>query len=190
MGNMLLNLVKKKGKDQMTNIPTSFWDLEADDIQGKKIKFSELKGKKLYLIVNVASACGLTNSNYRQLKKFHKQYNEHGLHIMGFPCNQFKQQESGCNADIEEVVRTKFKIQFQMFSKIEVNGQNCHPVYKFLRRNSDLWIDKEGKAKEIPWNFAKFLVNADGNVVKYYSSEITPKTFQGEIEEILEYKKE
>lgn len=188
MGSMLFKLVKKKGKDQMTDIPGSFWDLEATDIQGKKVKFSELKGKKLYLLVNVASACGLTNSNYRQLKKFHDQYNEHGLHIMGFPCNQFKEQESGCEADIEEVVRTKFKIKFQMFSKIEVNGQNCHPVYKFLRRNSDLWIAKEGKAKEIPWNFAKFLVDADGKVIKYFSSEVPPNDFRGEVENIIKYK--
>lgn len=88
----LLNLVKKKGKDQMDNIPKSFWDLEANDIKGEKVKFSDLKGKKLFIVVNVASACGLTNSNYRQLKKFHDKYHEHGLHIIGFPCNQFKGQ--------------------------------------------------------------------------------------------------
>lgn len=188
MGGAIFKLLKKKGKDEMKDIPSSFWDLEANDIQGNLVKFSDLKGKKLFILVNVASACGLTNSNYRQLKKFHDKYNEHGLHIMGFPCNQFKGQESGCEADIEDVVRNKFKIKFQMFSKIEVNGQECHPVYKFLRRNSELWDEKTGKAQEIPWNFAKFLVNADGNVIQFYSSEIKPNTFKDEIERILEYK--
>lgn len=185
MGNILLNLVKKTGKDQMTNIPETFWELEANDIQGNKVNFVDLKGAKLFLIVNVASACGLTNKNYRQLKKFHDQYHEQGLHIIGFPCNQFKGQESQCDADIEETIKTKFKIKFQMMSKIEVNGQDCHPVYKFLRANSPLWDESTKKAQEIPWNFTKFLVDSEGKVVKYYPPEIPPNDFREEVEEYL-----
>lgn len=185
MGNAILNMIKKKGHDQMTNVPGTFWELEANDIQGNHVNFADLKGAKLYLVVNVASACGLTNKNYRQLKKFHDQYHEQGLHIIGFPCNQFKGQETQCDADIEETIRTKFKIKFQMMSKIEVNGQNCHNVYKYLRANSPLWNEKKKQAGEIPWNFTKFLVDANGNVVKYYPPEIPPNDFREEVEGYL-----
>ena len=101
---------------------------------------------KLFLVVNVASACGLTSSNYRQLKKMHVELESKGLHIMGFPCNQFMGQESKCEADIEKVLRDKFKIKFQVFSKIEVNGPKCHPVYSYLRQNSELFDPKTGKS--------------------------------------------
>ena len=185
MGNHLLKLVKKRGKDEMKDIPETFWELSEKDIHGNLVEFKDLKGKKVYLIVNVASACGLTNSNYRQLKKFHDKYADQGLHIMGFPCNQFKNQESKCEAEIEEILRTKFKIKFQVFSKIEVNGNNCHPLYKYLRRNSELWDEKEKKAREIPWNFAKFILNADGKVVKFYDSGVTPNEFKDELEAML-----
>ena len=185
MGGALFKLVKKKGSDQMTNVPQTFWELECNDIQGKPVKFEELKGKKLYLMVNVASACGLTDKNYKQLKKFHDEYEAKGLHIIGFPCNQFRDQETQCDADIEETIRTKFKIKFQMMSKIEVNGQNCHPIYKYLRANSPLWDAKTKKAKEIPWNFTKFLVDSSGKVVKYYPPEIPPNDFRAEVEGYL-----
>ena len=185
MGQAIFKMLKKKGKDKMNDIPKSFWDLKANDIQGNEVAFSSLKGKKLFILVNVASACGLTNKNYRQLKKFHDKYEESGLHIMGFPCNQFRGQETQCDADIEETIKNKFKIKFQMMSKIEVNGQECHPVYKFLRANSELWNADSGTAQEIPWNFAKFLVNEEGEVVKFYSSEVAPKDFEGEMRVML-----
>ena len=89
---------------------------------------------------------------------------------MGFPCNQFMGQENKCEADIEKVIEKKFQISFQIFSKIEVNGTNCHPLYNLLRTNSELYDPKTGLAQEIPWNFAKFLVDKKGKVLRFYTS--------------------
>ena len=94
-------------------------------------------------------------------------------------------QEKQCDLDIEKFVKEKFKIDFKMFSKIEVNGDDCHPLYKFLRRNSTLHDPKTGTTKEVPWNFAKFLVNSEGKVVGYYSSDVKPNTFRPTVEELL-----
>lgn len=206
MGNCLFNCVKKKKKEKLQTKPDNFFTLQATDLYFNTIHFSDyLKPKsehetiqtgskpplmpetppKLFLIVNVASACGLTSSNYTQLKKMHAELAPQGLHIMGFPCNQFMGQESKCEADIEEVLQTKFKIKFQIFSKIEVNGTNCHPVYQYLRQHSELYDPKTGTSKQIPWNFAKFLVNPQGKVLKFYSSEVKPNTFKQEIVELL-----
>ena len=142
----------------------------------------------MFLIVNVASACGLANKNYRQLKEFHSDYEDAGLHIMAFPCNQFMGQESSCEKDILKFVTDKFAVKFQMYSKIEVNGVNCHPLYKFLRSNSTLHDPNSKKSKEVPWNFAKFLVSEEGKVIGYYNSDTYPDSFRKRLESLLEIK--
>lgn len=206
MGGCLFSCVKKNKKEKLGSKPGNFFELEATDLYFNKVYFSDfLKPKseyqtvqtgnkpplmpenppKLFLIVNVASACGLTGSNYTQLKRMHAELQSQGLHIMGFPCNQFMGQESKCEADIEKVLQTKFKIKFQVFSKVEVNGANCHPVYQYLRQNSELFDAKSGQSKQIPWNFAKFLIDRNGKVIKFYSSEIKPNTFKQEIIDLL-----
>ena len=176
----------KSGKDKMADVPASFFDTKVNDIYGKPVNFADFKGKyKGYIVVNVASACGLTDGNYRQLVKFHDQYHEKGLKILGFPCNQFKGQENSCDLDVAEFVKTKYGVKFDMFTKIEVNGLNCHPLYRFLRRNSSLFNPKTGEAQEIEWNFAKFILDAEGKVVAYKGPTDKPETFRPIIEELL-----
>ena len=178
--------VFKKGKEKLAPVDFGFFDMKINDIQGKEVDFASFKGQyKAYIVVNVASACGLTDANYRQLAKFHEQYGPQGLKILGFPCNQFHGQENACELDIAEFVRTKFNVKFDMFSKIEVNGQNCHPLYKFLRRNSELFDPKTGESKEIEWNFAKFILDKDGKVVAFKGPTEKPESFRAQIELLL-----
>ena len=177
--------VFKNKKEALSDIPQTFWELSAKDIHGEMVNFADYQGKaKAFIIVNVASACGLTNNNYRQLQKFHEQYHDQGLEIWGFPCNQFRAQENKCEADIEHFVKTKFKVDFKMFSKIEVNGEDCHPLYKYLRYNSPLRTS-DGAIKEVPWNFGKFVLGSDGKVLRYYEPTTKPNEFREYIEALL-----
>ena len=178
--------VFKNGEDKLDDVPKSFFDLKMKDIRGEQVDFNSYRGKhKAFIIVNVASACGLTDANYRQLAKMHEEYGPKGLQIMGFPCNQFKEQENECELDIEKFIREKFNVKFQMFSKIEVNGKNCNQLYRYLRRNSELWDEKKGTAKEIQWNFAKFVLDAEGKVVAFKEPTTKPNEFKPLIEELL-----
>ena len=176
----------KSGSEKLEPVNKGFFDFTMTDIKGNPVNFESFRGKyKAYIIVNVASACGLANANYTQLAKFHDQYESLGLKILGFPCNQFNGQENKCELDIEEFVRTKFNIKFDMFSKIEVNGPNCHPLYKFLRRNSELYDPKTDTCKEIEWNFVKFIVNQNGKVVAFKAATDKPDSFRPMIEQLL-----
>ena len=104
---------------------------------------------------------------------------------MAFPCNQFRDQEPGPESQIKAFAREKYGAQFPLFSKIEVNGPNAHPVYQYLRRNSELYNEAEQVAGEIPWNFAKFLVNAEGKVVKYWGPQSDPESTLDEVRKLL-----
>ena len=108
----------------------------------------------------MASKWGLTDKNYKQLVQIYNQYSDQGLQILAFPCNQFGNQEPGSPQDIEDFARGKYGVQFPIFEKIDVNGKKTHPIYAYLRNNSQLYDAKKKTAKEIPWNFAKFLVNS------------------------------
>ena len=191
MGNCIGNMCFfKKGKEKY-EVPKdqTFFGFKMKDIHGNEIDFSSFKGKyKAFLVVNVASACGLTGTNYRQLAKFHDEFESKGLKILGFPCNQFLGQENKCDLDIAEFVRTKFKVKFDMFSKIEVNGENCHPLYRFLRVNSSLYDPNTGECKQIKWNFTKFILNRQGEVVLYKEPNDKPESFRLEIENLLKNK--
>ncbi|KAL9662565.1 hypothetical protein QQ045_027398 [Rhodiola kirilowii] len=138
---------------------SSIYDFTVKDIRGSDVSLSEYKGKIL-LIVNVASKCGLTNSNYKELNVIYEKYKSHGLEISAFPCNQFGGQETGSNEDIQEVACTRFKAEFPLFDKVEVNGKNAAPLFKFLKsQKGGVFGDA------IKWNFTKFLVDKEGKVV-------------------------
>ena len=112
-------------------------------------------------------------------------YSDQGFEIFAFPCNQFMKQEPGSDADIKKFAEAR-GVKFPMFSRIEVNGLECHPVYKFLRTTSELWREKGQVAKNIPWNFAKFVINSEGKVVGYFDPKQEPKDCVEMIEKLLE----
>ncbi|RYR17767.1 hypothetical protein Ahy_B03g062450 [Arachis hypogaea] len=146
----------------------SIYDFTVKDINGNDVSLNQYTGKVL-LIVNVASQCGLTQTNYKELNVLYKKYKDQGLEILAFPCNQFAGQEPGNKEEIREVVCTKFKAEFPIFDKVEVNGKNAAPLYKYLK-------DQKGGifGDGIKWNFTKFLVSKDGKVVERYAPTTSP----------------
>ncbi|KAA3454992.1 putative glutathione peroxidase 4 [Gossypium australe] len=138
------------------------------DIRGNDVSLSDYSGK-VVLIVNVASKCGLTQSNYKELNVLYEKYKNQGFEILAFPCNQFAGQEPGTNEQIQEVACTMFKAEFPIFDKVEVNGKNAAPLYKFLKSEKGGYF---GDA--IKWNFTKFLVNKEGKVVERYAPTTSP----------------
>lgn len=146
----------------------SVYDFSATDIDGNARSLGEFRGKVL-LIVNVASACGLT-PHYAGLQKLHETYASKGLVVLGFPCNQFGKQEPGTEAQIKEFCETRFHVAFPMFAKIDVNGAARHPLYAWLTSAA---TQPDG-AGDIKWNFAKFLVGRDGAIVARFAPTIEP----------------
>ncbi|AHH12542.1 Glutathione peroxidase -like protein bsaA [Borrelia hermsii YBT] len=135
--------------------------------------------RKVLLIVNVASDCSYTNQ-YQDLEVLYKIYKRRGFLILGFPCNQFGFQEPGSNNEILKFCRTVYNVSFPIFSKIDVNGENAHPLYRYLREKSP----EEFKG-DIRWNFTKFLINREGNVVGRYTPKIAPIKMKDDIEKWL-----
>ncbi|KAL8138918.1 hypothetical protein V2J09_004919 [Rumex salicifolius] len=157
----------------------SIYDLSVQDANGNNVSLDSYKGKVL-LIVNVASKCGMTNSNYAELNELHKKYKDQGLQILAFPCNQFGDEEPGSNEQILVFVCTRFKSEFPIFDKIEVNGENAAPLYKLLK------LGKWGIfGDDIQWNFAKFLVDRDGQVVGRYYPTTSPLSLEYDIQKLL-----
>lgn len=158
----------------------SFYDLSAISLKGKEISMADYKGK-VVLVVNTASKCGFT-PQLEGLQALYDQYKDKGLVIIGFPCNQFANQEPGDEKSIEGGCMLNYGVTFQMFSKIDVNGENEHPVYTWLK------AQKNGKGtfgNAIKWNFTKFLLNKEGEVVGRYGSVVTPKKLEAEISKLL-----
>jgi len=153
----------------------SFYDLSAVSIQGEKISMNEFKNKTV-LVVNTASKCGLT-SQLKGLEILYKKYQEKNFVILGFPCNQFGNQEPGDEKSITQGCLLNYGVTFPMFSKIEVNGKNTHPVFQFLKRNK-----KGFTGGKIKWNFTKFLINTNGIPVKRFA----PVTHPEKIDKYLE----
>ena len=141
---------------------SSAHDFSAPSISGQDTSLSEFKGKTL-LVVNVASACGLT-PQYEGLQALHAQYAERGLAVLGFPCNQFGAQEPGSEEEIQHFCSSRFGIEFPLFSKIEVNGPERHPLYQFLI----------GDGEDISWNFEKFLIDDQGQTIARFSPRTAP----------------
>jgi len=141
---------------------SSAHDFSAPSISGQDTSLAEFKGKTL-LVVNVASACGLT-PQYEGLQALHAQYAERGLAVLGFPCNQFGAQEPGSEEEIQQFCSSRFGVEFPLFSKIEVNGPKRHPLYQFLI----------GDGEDISWNFEKFLIDDKGQTIARFSPRTAP----------------
>ena len=139
-----------------------FYQFTAKNIEGMTISMEEYKGKTL-LIVNTASKCGLT-PQFRGLQELYQNYKDKGLVILGFPCNQFANQEPGDEKSIAEDCMVNWGVAFPMFSKIEVNGNNAHPIYKYLKKELGGVL-----GSKIRWNFTKFLIDSNGEPVKRFS---------------------
>ena len=166
---LLVGLTAKKSNDQVekSKAIASFYDLKATSIDGKEINFEQFKGKKV-LIVNTASACGYTYQ-YEGLQKLHDLYGE-DVAVLGFPANDFMFQERGSDSDIADFCEKNYGVTFQMFSKITTRGKNQSPIYTWLT-NKDLngWNEKKPT-----WNFCKYLINEDGDLVAFFDKSIKP----------------
>ncbi|KAL3077611.1 hypothetical protein niasHT_036996 [Heterodera trifolii] len=159
----------------------SIYEFSAKDIDGNETSFGKYRGKVL-LVVNVASNCGFTDSNYSQLKQLLDKYKSKGLEIAAFPCNQFNNQEPGCAIDIKDFVTKKYNFEPDLYDKIDVNGPNEHPIYAYLKsvQGGILGFDA------IKWNFTKFLIDKNGKAVERYAPTKEPKNIEKEIEKLLE----
>lgn len=155
-----------------------FYDLKTKTPSGKVIKMTEFKDKAV-LIVNTATKCGLA-PQFDGLEKLHETYGKDGLVVLGFPCNQFLNQEPESNKTVEEACRINHGVTFQLTEKVDVNGKNTDPIFKFLK-------DKLGGTlgSAIKWNFTKFLVNPQGKPFKRYAPTTTPEEIEGDIKKIL-----
>lgn len=153
----------------------SFYDIDLVKIDGTLQKMDVYRGKTL-LIVNVASQCGYT-PQYEGLQALYGKFKERGFVVLGFPCNQFGQQEPGGEAEIEQFCTSKFSVTFPLFAKIDVNGANAHPLYQYLKSEKPGILGTEA----IKWNFTKFLVGADGTVLTRYAPGDKPETIEADL---------
>ena len=158
--------------------PTSIYDLEFTDNRGNRVSLADYSGKPI-LIVNTASKCGFTPQN-EGLQKLNEEFREQGLIVLGFPCDQFAHQEPGNDQEIDEFCKVNFGVDFPLSQKVNVNGKNAHPIFKFLKENS-----KSLLGGTVKWNFTKFLISHDGKSIKRYSPNTTPENIRTDVLEIL-----
>ena len=157
----------------------SIYDFSVDDIHGKPVKLDDYRDRVL-LIVNTASKCGFT-PQYKGLETLYKKFHGKGLDVLGFPCNQFGAQEPGSEDEIAQFCEVNYGVTFPLFAKVEVNGANAAPVYKYLKAERPGLLGSEA----IKWNFTKFLVDRKGNVLARYAPNDTPESMAGDIEKAL-----
>jgi len=157
---------------------TTIHEFSATSIDGIERQLVDYKGK-VVLVVNTASQCGFTGQ-YKGLEELYRTYADRGLVVLGFPCDQFGHQEPGDEEEIATFCERNFGVTFPLFSKIDVNGPDAHPLYQWLRSEQGGMI-----GDKIRWNFTKFLVDTDGNVVSRYGSTTTPDQIAGDIEALL-----
>ncbi|MBR6236229.1 MAG: glutathione peroxidase [Firmicutes bacterium] len=156
----------------------SVYDFVMKDAEGNDVSLADYKGKVL-LIVNTATGCGFT-PQYNGLEELYEKYRDKGFEILDFPCNQFGEQAPGTDAEITEFCTINFGVSFKQFSKIDVNGENEAPLYTYLKG------EKGGiLGTKIKWNFTKFLVDREGNVVERYAPTVTPERMEPKITELL-----
>ncbi|RIV47263.1 glutathione peroxidase [Flagellimonas pelagia] len=156
----------------------TFYDFEAERLDGNMESMAIYKGKTV-IVVNTASKCGLT-PQYEGLEKLYETYKDQGLVILGFPCNQFGGQEPGTTDEIQEFCQLNYGVSFPMFAKIEVNGKNTHPIFKYLKSELSGLL-----GSNIQWNFTKFVVDKKGTPVKRFAPISTPESMEDYIKEIL-----
>jgi glutathione peroxidase len=157
----------------------SIYDFHAKTIDGSDQSLEEYRDQVL-LIVNVASKCGFT-PQYTGLEALHRKLHPRGFTVLGFPCDQFGRQEPGNEQEIRSFCTTKYDVTFPLFSKIEVNGPDTHPLYKYLKHSQPGILGSEA----IKWNFTKFLVDRNGEVVKRFGSVDKPEAIEGEVSALL-----
>jgi glutathione peroxidase len=157
----------------------SIYDFSAKTIDGDEQSLSAYRGKTM-LVVNVASKCGFT-PQYTGLEALYEKYQGQGLVVLGFPCDQFGHQEPGDEAEIKNFCSLNYDVKFPLFAKVEVNGANTHPLYKYLKKEAKGLLGSEA----IKWNFTKFLVDKDGNVVKRYAPTDTPEAIGKDLAKAL-----
>ncbi|AEF99903.1 glutathione peroxidase [Methylomonas methanica] len=155
------------------------YSFQATRIDGESVSLESFKGQ-LLLIVNTASRCGFT-PQYQGLESLYQAFKDQGFSVLGFPCNQFGQQEPGDSAEISDFCATNFGVSFPLFEKIDVNGQNAHPLFQYLKSAAPGVLG----TKAIKWNFTKFLVGRDGKVIKRYPSMTTPESIRKDIQRYL-----
>ncbi len=170
-------LVKRPSKQAESN--QSIYDFEAKTLNGQQLKLNEFKGKTI-IVVNTASKCGLT-PQYEGLENLYQKYKDKGLVILGFPCNQFGNQEKGNSNEISEFCQVNYGVSFQMFEKIEVNGNNAHPLYKYMK--SALPGGLFGN--NVKWNFTKFVFDKEGKPAKRFSPTTAPEKMEDYIKNLL-----
>ena len=158
---------------------TTIYDFSAQTLAGKPRKMSDYKGQVL-LVVNTASKCGFT-PQYAGLEELYKKYKDKGLVVLGFPSNQFGEQEPGPESEIAEFCQVNYGVTFPMFAKVDVNGANAHPLYKYLAKSKKGLLGSEA----IKWNFTKFLVGRDGSVLERYAPTTKPEDIAPDIEKAL-----
>lgn len=158
---------------------SSIYDFQAQSIDGKQVQLSKYRGHPM-LIVNTASACGFT-PQFAGLERLHQTYGDRGLVVLGFPCNQFGSQDPGSDSEIATFCQRNYGVSFPMMSKIDVNGAEAHPLYRWLTAEAPGLLG----SKAIKWNFTKFLVGRDGRVIKRYAPQDAPEKLAGDIEAAL-----
>ena len=158
---------------------SELYNISVKDIDMNSVDLSAYKGKTL-LIVNVASKCGFT-PQYKDLQNLYEKYQDQGLEVLGFPCNQFGAQEPGTNEEVKSFCDLKYNVSFRMFDKIDVNGSNASPLFKYLKQESPGIMGTEA----VKWNFTKFLVNSDGQVVKRFAPKDGESEIESELQKIL-----
>jgi glutathione peroxidase len=176
-GHDILNIEEK-----MTETPGTAFDFEAESLDGAARSLAEFKGN-VVVIVNTASRCGFT-PQYAGLEKLYRTYKDRGLVVLGFPCNQFGAQEPGSAAEISGFCDQNYQVSFPMFAKIDVNGERAHPLYRYLKKKKPGLLGPVGGGA-IKWNFTKFLVDRDGDVVARYAPATKPESLTGDIEKLL-----
>ena len=157
---------------------SNFYDLIAKTPAGQELNMADYKGKPV-LIINTATKCGLT-PQFDGLEKLHQDYKGKGLVVLGFPCNQFAGQEPETNESIVETCKTNHGVTFQLTEKIDVNGSNAHPIFRYLKKQKGIHF-----LSAIKWNFTKFLVNKEGKVIERYAPTTTPDKIAEDIEKTL-----
>ena len=157
----------------------SVYDFSAKDIKGNEVSMADYRGKVL-LIVNTASKCGFT-PQFEGLQALHKELGGKGFEVLGFPCNQFMNQDPGNESAISEFCSLNYGVDFPMFAKVEVNGESAHPLYRFLKKQAKGLMGSE----KVKWNFTKFLVDGEGRVVRRYAPTSKPADIRADIEKLL-----
>ena len=158
---------------------SELYNISVKDIDMNSVDLSAYEGKTL-LIVNVASKCGFT-PQYKDLQRLYEKYQDQGLEVLGFPCNQFGAQEPGTNEEVKSFCDLNYNVSFKMFDKIDVNGSNASPLFKYLKHESPGIMGTEA----VKWNFTKFLVNKAGQVVKRFAPKDGESEIESELQKIL-----